>query len=345
MAETKRIDGWEIFAAGSWAGSGGVSSWTEKDLDDLVLAFEETAKEMKPYLKLGHAGKQQLLQEDGFPSAGWITSLKRVKDRLVATVEGIPGKIYDLIMNRAYGRVSSEIYKNAELNGKKYPSLLKAVALLGADTPAVGTLQDFIDLYAMPEAVQFGNECETIILFEKEEKKMEDKNMVTLEEFTAQSVDLANVKAERDKLKAEVEKFSAEVKNLETIKAELAQFKIEADAKEKTAFEKEVDFCIDGFVKDGNITPAEADFYKTMAKKNREDFELYKKHLETRKAGYAGEDSEAPEAPETGSDEEAQDEKMFVMANKVMAEAEKQGRVIDYKTALYEAERKLNGGN
>jgi hypothetical protein len=339
---TKRIDNWEIFAAGEWAGSGGPSKWSESDLDQMVEAFEAVGKETKPYLKLGHSNDQKLLQEDGYPSAGWITSLRRVKDKLVATVEGIPSKIYDLISSRAYGRVSSEIYRNAEVGGKKYPTMLKAVALLGADTPAVGTLKDFIDLYAssMP-AQEFGVNCETVILYAKEEKKMDEpKNMVTLEEFTVLGVELAKVREENAKLKGDVEKFSAEVKNLETIKAELATFKAEQESKELAAFEKEVDFTIDGYLKDGNITPAEADFYKAMGKKHREDFELYKKHIEGRKTSYSGEESD------TGltSVDETEDERMFSLANRIVAAGEKEGRVVTYRDAVIEASRTLKGG-
>lgn len=172
---------------------------------------------------------------------------------------------------------------------------------------------------------------------------MEDKTQVTLEEFTAVSVELSAVKEERDSLKVELEKFSAQEKNLIALQTELAQFKAQKEADDKAIFEKEVEFCIDGFVKDGHINPSEADFYKTMAKKSQEDFELYKKHLEGKKAAYLGEDSEAAE-PTTGTDGEEEDEKMFAMANKIVADGERAGKVVDYRTALIEAERALKGG-
>lgn len=344
MDNTKTIDNWEIFAAGEWSGSGGKSKWSEKDLDDMVVAFGETAKEMKPYLKLGHSGEQKLLQEDGYPSAGWITALKRVGNKLVAKVEGIPEKIFNLIQSRAYGRVSSEIYKNAELNGKKFPRLLKAVALLGADTPAVGTLQDFIDLYTSgAESVeQFGENCEVEILFNQEIPTMEtvEITQAKLEEFTVKAAKFDSIEAELAEFKAENDTLRAEVKNLETIKGELAEFKRQSEEDKKAAFEKEVDFCIDGLVKDEKITPAEADFYKTMAKKDPEDFEMYKNFLESKTAGYSGENSEHTEIPE----EMTEDDKIHEFANKIIAEGAKNGTVIDYGSACIQAEREIKGG-
>jgi len=351
MTETRTIENWEIFAAGSWNGSGGKSTWTIEDLDSMVSAFAETAKEMKPYLKLGHSEKQALLQQDGYPAAGWVTALKRVGDRLVATVSGIPSKIYNLIKAKAYGRVSSEIYKNAELNGKKFSRILKAVALLGADTPAVTTLQDQIDLYSKPEAVeQFGDNCEVEILFTQESETMEKMEITRAEYdvFATQKSELDSVTIERNTLKAENEKFSAEVKNLETMKGELAQFKLDAEQMKKDSFEKEVDFSIDGFLKDEKITPHEADYYKTISKRSKEDFELTQKHLElfTGKAAFAGERSESSDTPEpVENTEEARDTQIFSMANELVADAEKSGKVLDYGTAVVLAEQKLNEGD
>lgn len=148
-SNTKDINGVEIFASGTWNGD----AYTDKDLDTLVNAFKATKDSLKPYLKLGHSEDQTLLAEDSLPAAGWVKNIYRVGHKLLADFCDIPNKIADLIKARAYKRVSSEIFVNVNVNGKKYPYALKAVALLGGETPAVQTLDDIHALYALDEGV------------------------------------------------------------------------------------------------------------------------------------------------------------------------------------------------
>lgn len=148
-ADTKNIKGVEIFAAGTWNGD----AYTDSDLDTLVNAFKATKDALKPYLKLGHSEDQTLLAEDSLPAAGWVANIYRVGHKLLADFCDIPNKIADLIKAKAYKRVSSEIFVNVNVNGKKYPYALKAVALLGGETPAVQTLDDIHALYALDQSV------------------------------------------------------------------------------------------------------------------------------------------------------------------------------------------------
>ena len=101
----------------------------------------------EPPAKLGHSETQKLVQNDGFPAAGWVSSLKKVGTKLVASFKGVPKKLGEIIKAGGYKKVSSEIYSNYEIGGKKYPCVLKAVSFLGADIPAVKTLQDIVALY------------------------------------------------------------------------------------------------------------------------------------------------------------------------------------------------------
>lgn len=139
----KSIKGVEIFAAGEWNGD----KYSISDLDEMVRAFAETAKTWRPALKLGHDDRQTLLQSDGLPAAGWVGNLYRKGDKLVADFIDLPEKIYDLVKQGAYKRVSSEIYWNATVNGKAYGRVLGAVALLGADMPGVQCLNDIFQMY------------------------------------------------------------------------------------------------------------------------------------------------------------------------------------------------------
>lgn len=138
------LNNMEIFRAGTWNGD----TYSIADLDEMVLNFDKLKGEKSVPLKLGHTEKQKLLQEDGLPAAGWLTSLKRVGDKILADARDVPQRVFDLIQKGSYRKVSSEIYPNwQDANGGKYKNVLRAVALLGSDVPAVSGLADIQALY------------------------------------------------------------------------------------------------------------------------------------------------------------------------------------------------------
>jgi hypothetical protein len=125
----------EVFATGTWNGD----KYTEKDLDEMVEAFKN--QNFIPPLKAGHD------ETPGRPALGWVANLRRVGEKLVADFSHLPKDVYDLIKRRGYDRVSSEIYWNLKSGSKTFRRALKAVALLGADVPAVTTLAPLHTLF------------------------------------------------------------------------------------------------------------------------------------------------------------------------------------------------------
>jgi len=170
--QTIDVDGVEILAVGKWHGHPKTKEYTGKDLDNLVKSFEALISAEKlnyePPVKLGHDDDQKLLQQDGYPAAGWITSLKHVGDKLVANFKGVPKKIGDIIKAGGYKKVSSEIYYDYEIGGDKYPVVLKAVSLLGGDIPAVKTIKDIVAQYDEVLLDEEGRAYETVIFGEDE---------------------------------------------------------------------------------------------------------------------------------------------------------------------------------
>ena len=173
---TVNIDGVEILAVGKWDGTPTTMEYKTEDLDAIVKSFEELSgdKELnyEPPVKLGHDDNQKLLQEDGYPAAGWVSSLKRVGEKLVADFKGVPRKIGDIIKAGGWKKVSSEIYTDYEEGGKKFPMVLKAVSLLGGDIPAVKTIADIQAQYD-----ESGKEYVTVLYAEPA------KEVVTLDEI------------------------------------------------------------------------------------------------------------------------------------------------------------------
>lgn len=235
--ETFSLDNVEIFEAGKWNGD----TYSERDLDDMVAAFEATKGALKPYLKLGHSNNQTLLQKDGYPAAGWITGIKRQGKKLLARLENVPEKIYKLINKKAYGRISSEIFWNLNFDGKKYRRALKAVALLGADTPEVHSLDDFINLYT-------------------EEYDAELKCYHILKDDTMDNEKILNDQiAELSKKVADLEKAN---ESLMSENAELKEYTAKVEEEKRLS---EVSTYLDGKLKDGYITPAQVKEFTALA--------------------------------------------------------------------------------
>jgi hypothetical protein len=246
------IDNVEIFSAGIWNGD----KYTKEDLEDMVKSFEDVGHIIKPFIKLGHNEKQQLLIDDGMPSAGWITKLKVKGEKLLADFKGIPKKIKELIDKNAYGRFSSEIYWNLQMSGKKHKRVLKAVALLGADTPAVGTLDDFINLY-----IENTDEIELKSYHIKEENKMAEHLIQDLQ---------SQVKEYSDKIHAYELKEKEYTNTIDNLNADIKYLKTEIETKEKEQKTKEVKSYIDSQVKEGKVMPSLVEKYTELAMK---DFE------------------------------------------------------------------------
>jgi hypothetical protein len=235
--KTFSLDNVEIFEVGKWNGD----KYSEKDLDDMVAAFQDTREALKPHVKLGHSNKQDLLQKDGYPSAGWITDLKRVGKKLVAKIEGIPEKIYGLIQSKAYGRISSEIFWNLSINGKKHRRALKAIALLGADTPEVHSLNDFINLYTE------NYDAELKIYYNKDTDMSDDNKVKNLEtQLNEYKLKLSEAQKENEELR----EYSAKIE----YEKELTEIKSYFNQK----------------LEEGKITPKQFDYYVALSVGNKE---------------------------------------------------------------------------
>lgn len=119
----------EIFKPGTWNGK----KYTEQDIDDLVDSFGKVGYE--PPIKLGHEEKS------GDQAWGWVKNLRKVSGRAVADLTDIPEQLYNAIKDRRYNALSSEIFFDLKRDGNLFRRALKAVAILGAEIPAVSGLK------------------------------------------------------------------------------------------------------------------------------------------------------------------------------------------------------------
>ena len=143
----------EIFAIGKWNGD----KYNALDLQEMVTNFDALKGTVKPPAKIGHSESQDLLKAEGLPAAGWVDKLKLVGNKVVATFRDVPKVIKDLIDKKAYKRVSAEIYPSYKdpVSGKTFKNVLRAVAFLGQDIPAVESLSDIVALYKGDNSQEF----------------------------------------------------------------------------------------------------------------------------------------------------------------------------------------------
>lgn len=145
----------EIFAEGTWVGSRGVMKWSASDMDEIVENTNKMIKKglLKPKLKIGHSetqiGEKAVVmegQEDGDPRMGSISNFKSItmdgpngKKRkvILADFADIPDIVFKSIQAKLYTDVSAEVEFFKAIGWA-----ISAVALLGADTPAVKGLAD-----------------------------------------------------------------------------------------------------------------------------------------------------------------------------------------------------------
>ena len=330
--QTYDVSDVEIFASGKWNGD----KYTDKDLDDMVSAFQELKNELKPYLKLGHDDKQQLLQKDGYPSAGWVVGLKRKGDKLLADFKGIPKKIKELIEKKAFGRFSSEIYWDLKTGDKKFRRVLKAVALLGGDTPAVSNLDDFINLYT-ENKLKYGilknyHKLEDDTMSEEMIKGLQDEIKEYKENVKAFEADVKTYKEENEQLKKDKEELEGEVKELTS--------KIET--KEKEQKDKDIKLFIDKAVEDKKILPSQVKEYTELANDNFESVQKIVENMpeldvNTENESEVGKKPKKYEAMDEAEREEFKIEKAYALMD--------EDKDLSFRSALETVEKQLEVEN
>jgi hypothetical protein len=313
------IKGVEIFSAGKWNGD----EYSKADLSEMVLAFEENKTGSRPFLKLGHDPKQQLLQRDGLPSAGWVDKIYVSGDKLLADFVDIPRKVYALIKQKAYRKVSSEIFWNIKIGQKTYKRMLAAVALLGADTPGVQNLSDILAMYDIKDSYEKMGRGEDLDLklFDLEESNK--KEFITMEKTEAELKLEADLQAEKEKAEAQLKEFTAKQEEAQKELEALKQFKVDAEAREAKLNEEKAQAEIEKFytemAAEGLATPAMKEYIVELLGADKKEYtakkldkkDTVKEMLKLFKAGNeVNLDESSSKGKEYKMDDKAMDEKV-----------------------------------
>lgn len=218
----------DIFSVGTWNGD----KYTKEDLDEMVKNFNENPEVRVP-LKID-IFKKGVTKTDNFhgglPAVGWIKDLKRIGDKLYANITNIPRRVKELIDQKAYRQVSSEIWWNLRYNSKVLRRALTGVALLGAELPGVANLDEFAEFYKG----EFEGEEKSYITEVRSVNNNGQKNNEEDEMSKELETKIAQLEAENAGLKNDSKKYQ---ENVDAIKAENDKLKKEKDEAEKREFE------------------------------------------------------------------------------------------------------------
>jgi len=151
----------------------------------------------------------------------------------------IPKKVFELIQNRAYRKVSAEIFWNLKIGERLYKRMLGAIALLGAETPGVMNLSDILANYKLDLS-------SVVKVYADEEnkdklKQYEFENVIPEKDgpmSTEENKEVEALKAEKEALEAQVKKFTAE-KDAQKEKLDELQKKAEEAEKRSLSLESE----------------------------------------------------------------------------------------------------------
>ena len=116
----------EVFRAGDYGPKG---VYTEADLEALA----------RDYNPADHEAPVTLDHEQRGPAHGWVAGLRRLGDRLVATLTRLSPTLAEALRTHAFRKRSVELYRQIPRTGRPY---LKAVTFLGAAAPEVKGLAD-----------------------------------------------------------------------------------------------------------------------------------------------------------------------------------------------------------
>ena len=134
----------EVFRAGDYGPRG---RYGEDDLD--VIANDYSPQRHEAPVTLDH-------RQDG-PADGWVARIRRVGDRLVATLTGLSPRLRELLATGAYRKRSVELYRHHRETRRPY---LKAVSFLGAAAPEVKGLADPLFMETSPDPITFTEDHE-----------------------------------------------------------------------------------------------------------------------------------------------------------------------------------------
>lgn len=299
----KTLNKVEIFAVGVWNGI----TVTSKILGELANNFTRLSDVIDVYAKLGHNEEQKVT--DGQPALGWASKVWVEGEKLFATMTDVPDIVAEAIEKKLYKNVSIEALFDVEHKGVQYGTVLTAVALLGADMPAVNTLND-LKTYMTANNLAFTSHATF------------SKKPINTNHNSGGSTMTPEEQAEFDKLKAtnkaQATLITEQAGKFTTQQAEIDKMKSDNATTAFTRDKADVEATIEKLVKDKKMLPAQRDklmedFTAETAEQIKFSISLFENNASTDMGGETSHDK-------SGEDK---DKENFSASDRVDAEASK----------------------
>lgn len=241
--ERETISDMEIFRAGTHTSSDGrKKTFTEADLDKIAAGYDPAFHEAP--VVIGHPA-------DNHPAYGWVKGLRRVGEKLMATVEVVP-QFAEALRQKLFKKRSASLYEN--LDGKGM--YLRHVGFLGAMPPAVKALAD-INLSDSSESVTIEFVEEVRKMNFKEWFKGFKRTVAEMPEDIPEGPVKVHYSEEELKQREQEAADAAAKKAREEAAAEFAEKAKKADDERAAAAHKTtVRAKADALLKEGRIIPA-----------------------------------------------------------------------------------------
>ncbi len=258
----QEIKGVEIMRTGTFTPGGAARGQKvvigSAELDAMVTSFNELVPigGFTPVLKLGHAEAQRFMgQSSGAPNLGIVEKIWREGEKVLANFLNVPDAVVDLIRQKRFANVSVEVVPNLEFDGKTFSQVLTAVALLGAELPAVKGLKELAaTLFTEVEVKPIT--ADNIVSYEQETEPMtvtytQEQHDALLEAAVSKAVDAAKATYAADAERLTAERDEA-VEAVKTVKTKFAEYS------DKVA-NAEAETMVDSAIKDGKLLPKQKD--------------------------------------------------------------------------------------
>jgi hypothetical protein len=211
-----------IFATGAHPGQNAEGlQFGESDLDNIVSAFDALGQSGRVPIKFGHNDEQSLT--DGQPALGWVSRVWREGSNLYADFQDMPTEVVAAVRKGLYKFASIELLKNATQGHTTYPYVLDAVALLGADPPAVKNLQDLQRLAASRAEQALSLSGGEPLRFKRSFEVPADDADDVAAVLEASRVDSAKIQADLELLRRELAELKPLAAQTVAFKADLAK--------------------------------------------------------------------------------------------------------------------------
>jgi hypothetical protein len=218
----------EVFRTGEHtASSGEAKLYTTTDLDAIVSKYKVQSDHEAP-VTIGHPANDQ-------PAYGWVESLKRSGDVLLAKFKDVSEDFADLVKNGRFKKRSIALYPDMTL---------RHIAFLGAVPPAVKGLKNI--------AFADGEYTEHETNYNKKEK-----SMLTTEELQSQIEKIkSDFEAEKKTNAAFLEKLKAVEEENIALKSQMKNMESSLLASQKATRKAEFQSFCESLESEGRLTPA-----------------------------------------------------------------------------------------